>query len=61
MVVKDDNGGHKAYRVDHKFPGVGDKEEGREASGVANNPLGSCQGVGEGVELPQGNETPGVT
>ena len=58
MVVKDDNGGHKAYRVDHKFPGVGDKEEGREASGVANNPLGSCQGVGEGVGCHRATRPP---
>ena len=37
------------------------KEGGREASEVTENPRGSHQGVGRGVELPQGNNTPGVT
>ena len=35
----------------HKSPGVGDKE----------GPRRSHQGVGRGVELPQGTNTPGVT
>ena len=28
---------------------------------MAKNPRGSHQGVGRGVELPQGTDTPGVT
>ena len=44
----------------HESPGLGDKEGGREASGVAENPQGSRQGVGGGVELQQGTDTPGV-
>ena len=44
----------------HKSSGVGDEEGGREASGVAENPRGYCQGVGGGVESPQGIDTPGV-
>ena len=39
---------------------VGGEEGGREASGVAENPLGYRQGVEGGVELPQGTNTPGV-
>ena len=42
-------------------PGVGDEGWGREASGVAENPQGSCQGVGGRVDLPQGTDTPRVT
>ena len=45
----------------HELPRVEDKEGGCEASGVAENPQGSRQGVDGGVELSQGNNTPGVT
>ena len=55
--VLGDNGGHEAFGVDHESPGVGDEEGGREASGVAENPRGSRQGVGGGIELPQGTDT----
>ena len=41
--------------------GVRGDNGGREASRVAENPQGSCQGVGRGVKSPQGNNTPGVT
>ena len=44
----------------HESPGVGDEEGGRKASGVAEKPRGSRQGVGGGVELPQGADTPKV-
>ena len=33
---------------------------GREAYGVADNPRGDSQGLGGGVESPQGIDTPGV-
>ena len=39
---------------------MGDGEGGTEASGVAENTGGYCQGVGGGVELPRGINTPGV-
>ena len=32
----------------------------REASGVAEHPGGDCQGLGWGVELPRGIDTPRV-
>ena len=51
----------EASGVANDFSGVGDKEGGHEASGVTENPRGSCQGVGEGVKSPQGTDTPGVT
>ena len=59
--VRGDEGGRKASGVDHDNPKVGDKEGGHEASGVAENPQGSCQGVGGGVESPRVNSTPIVT
>ena len=59
--MRDDDGGRKASGVEHKSPRVGDEEGGRKASGVAENPWGSCQGVSGGVELPQGNNNPGLT
>ena len=40
--------------------GVGNREGGHEASGVAENPGGDRQGVGWVVESPQGINTPGV-
>ena len=61
LGVWDNSGGREASGVDHKSPKVRDKEGGREASEVTENPRGSHQGVGRGVELPQGNNTPGVT
>ena len=54
-------GSARPVRVAHESPGVGDKEGGLVASGLAENPQWSRQGVDEGVELPQGNDTPGVT
>ena len=55
------NGVCEASRVAHDFPGVGDKEGGREASGVAENPGGGGHhGVGGRVESHQGANTPGV-
>ena len=41
--MQDNNRGRKAFVVDHESPGVGDKEVGREASGVAENPQGSAR------------------
>ena len=58
--VQGDEGGREASGVIHESLGVGDKVGSREASGVAENPRGYCQEVGEGVELPQGIDTPGV-
>ena len=40
--------------------GVGIRERGPEASGVAENPGRDRQGVGGGVKLPRGINTPGV-
>ena len=40
--------------------GVGTTEGGPKASGLAGNPRGGCHGVGGGVELLQGINTPGV-
>ena len=60
MGVWGDDGGREASRVSHEYPGVGDKEGGRETSGVAENPQRSRHGVGGGVESPQGAGTPGV-
>ena len=60
MGVPGDDGGCEASGVAHKSPGVGDEEGGREASGVAEKPGGGRHGVGGGVELPQGADTPGV-
>ena len=59
--MRGDDVGRKSSRVAHESPGVGDEGGGREASGVEENPWGSRQGVGGGIELPQGNDTPGVT
>ena len=43
-----------------EYSGVGGSEGGREPSGVAENLGGDRQGVGGGVELPRGINTPGV-
>ena len=51
------DGGCKASGVAHEYPGVGDKEGGREASRVAENPQRSRQVVDGGVESPQGTDT----
>ena len=58
--MQGDDGGREASGVAHESPGVEEEEEGRKASVVAENPRGGAQGVGEGVELPQGANTPGV-
>ena len=39
---------------------MGTTEGGPKASGLAGNPRGGCHGVGGGVELLQGINTPGV-
>ena len=39
---------------------MGGSEGAREASGVAENPVGNCHGVGGGVESPRGINIPGV-
>ena len=59
--VWDDNRGCEATGVSQESPRVGDNGVGRKASGVAENPQGSCQGVGGGVESPRVNSTPIVT
>ena len=54
--------GPRGLRSGTGFPRSGGREGGgRKASGVAENPQGSRQGVGGGVESPQGTNTPGVT
>ena len=58
--VQGNDRGCEASRVAHESPGVGAEEGGREASRVWENPRGSRQGVNEGVELPEGTDTPGV-
>ena len=58
--MRGNNEVREASGVAHEYPGVRDKEGGREASRMAENPWGSCQGVGGGVKFPQGNDTPGV-
>ena len=40
--------------------GGGNREGVPKTSGVAEKPRGGCQGVGGGVESPQGIDTPGV-
>ena len=52
--------GREASGVTHQSSGMGGEEGGCEASEVVENPRGSRQGVGGGIELPQGNNTPGV-
>ena len=52
--------GREAYGVASDPSGVGGDRGGREAYGVAEKPRGDCQGVGGGVELLQGIDTPGV-
>ena len=52
--------GCEAYIVVSDPSGVGRDGGGREAYGVAENPGGERQGVGGGVESPQGIDTPGV-
>ena len=61
LGLRGDDEVRKTSGVAHDSSGVGDKEGGREASGVAENPRGCHQGVGGGVELSQGNNTPGVS
>ena len=58
--VRGDDMGHEASGVAHESPGVGEEEGVREASGVAENPVGGRHGVGGGVELTQGTNTPRV-
>ena len=60
LGLRGGDGGREASRVAHESSGVGDEEGIREASGVAENPQGSRQGVRGGFELPQGTDTPGV-
>ena len=50
-------GGREASGLDPKTHRVRGKEEGREASGVAENPGGGRHGVGRGVELPHDDST----
>ena len=50
----------KAYRVASEPSGVGGDGGVREAYGVAENPRGDRQGLGVGVQLPQGIDTPEV-
>ena len=50
----------EAYGVASEPSRVGGNEGSREAYRVAENPNGDRQGVGGGVELPQGINTPGV-
>ena len=59
--VRGNDGCREASGMANKSPGVGGEEGGNEDSRVAKSPRGSRQGVGRGVELPQGNDTPGVT
>ena len=58
--VRGDDSGREAFVVAHKSPGVGEEEGGSKASRVVENPRGYRQGVGGGVESPQGTDTPGV-
>ena len=58
--VRGDDRGREASGVAHESPGVRGKEGVREASRGAETPRGSRQGVGGGVELPQGKDTAGV-
>ena len=58
--LRGDDGVREASGVAHESPGVGDEEGVRESSIVVKNTRGSRQGVGGGVELPQGTDTPGV-
>ena len=60
LGVRGDNRGREASRVFQESSVVGDKEGGSKASGVAENPQVSRQGVGGGVDSPQGTNTPGV-
>ena len=56
--VGGNNGGREASGVDPDSHGVRKGEGGHEASEVAENLGGWCHGVGGGVELPQGANTP---
>ena len=56
--VRGDRWGREASRVDHESLGVGDKEGGREDSGVAENPRGYPQGVGRGSRVAAGHRHP---
>ena len=58
--MRGDNRGREATGVAHESSGVEDEEGGGKASGVAEKPWGSRQGVGGGVESPQGTDTPRV-
>ena len=57
--MEGNKGGHKASGVDPESHGVG--EGGHETSGVAENRGGRSHGVGGGVNLPQGADTPRVS
>ena len=52
--------GRDAYGVASDPYEVGGDRGGHEAYGVTENPGGDLQGVGGGVKLPQGIDTPGV-
>ena len=58
--VRGNDGGYEASGVAHNYSVVEDEEGGRKAFGVEENPQGSCQGLGGGVESPQGTDTPVV-
>ena len=53
-------GGGKAYGVARNPSGVRDNGGGHKAYGVGENPREDLHGVGGGVKLPQGINTPGV-
>ena len=52
--------GCEAFEVAIEPSGVGGDRRGREAYKVAGNPGGDREGVGGGVESPQGIDTPRV-
>ena len=58
--VRGDKGGREASGVAHEPLGVRDEEGGRKASEVTEKPRGYRQGVGGGVKLLQGIDTPRV-
>ena len=61
-VVRGDDEGHKAYGVVHESPVFGEEGGGGARPTERQNiHWGSRQGLGGGVELPQGTHTSGVT
>ena len=60
LGVRGDDRGREVSGVAHDTSVVGYEEGGRKAFEVEKNPQGSRQGVGGGVESPQGTNTPGV-